>query len=151
MRRGGGERLLVMMNVDIRFPGGVAVEALFDGFTVRTDQPVTQGGGGTAPSPFDLFLASLGTCAGFYALRFCQERKLGTAGLAVRLATERDTKTKRVARVRIEIDLPPGFPEKYVNAIVRAIDQCSVKRHILEPPVFEVVAMPAEAAVTSEV
>jgi ribosomal protein S12 methylthiotransferase accessory factor len=132
------------MNIDIRFPGGVAVEALFDGFAVRTDQPVDQGGGGTAPSPFDLFLASLGACAGFYALRFCQERLLDTAGLALRLTTTRDPERKRLASIRLEIDLPPGFPEKYTGAIVRAVDQCSVKRSVLEPPAFEVLAVPAE-------
>lgn len=135
------------MDIDVRFPGGVAVEAFFNGFTVRTDQPTAKGGGGTAPSPFDLFLASLGTCAGFYVLRFCQERQLETAGLSVRLATERDPTGKRVARVRIEVDLPPGFPDKYVNAIVRAVDECAVKKHIIEPPAFEVVALPAEVAV----
>jgi putative redox protein len=142
----GGPVFRSPMDIDIRFPGGVAVEALFDGFTVRTDQPVDQGGGGTAPSPFDLFLASLGACAGFYALRFCQERGLDTAGLALRLVTMRDAERKRIASVTIEIDLPPGFPEKYSAAIARAVDQCSVKRHVLEPPAFEVVALPAEVS-----
>ena len=137
------------MNIDLRFPGGVAVDALFKGFTVRTDQPVDQGGGGTAPSPFDLFLASLGACAGFYALRFCQQRGIDTAGLALRLVTASDAARKRTASVSIEIDLPPGFPEKYSAAIVRAVDQCSVKRHVLEPPAFEVVAHPAELAATA--
>jgi putative redox protein len=140
----GGPVFRSRMDIDIRFPGGVAVEALFDGFTVRTDQPVGQGGGGTAPSPFDLFLASLATCAGFYALRFCQERSLDTAGLALRLTATRDVERKRTASVTIEVDLPPGFPEKYSAAIVRAVDQCSVKRHVLEPPAFKVLAVPAE-------
>jgi putative redox protein len=145
----GGRVFRSVMNIDIRFPGGVAVEALFDGFTVRTDQPVDQGGGGTAPSPFDLFLASLGACAGFYALRFCQERRLDTAGLALRLTTTRDREKKRIASITLEIDLPPGFPEKYAGAIVRAVDQCSVKRHVLEPPTFEVVALPAEVSASA--
>lgn len=129
------------MNMDVRFPGGLAVEALFNGFTVHTDQPAIKGGGGTAPSPFDLFLASLATCAGFYALRFCQERGLSTEGLWVRLSTERDAEGKRVARVWIEIDLPRDFPQKYSAAIVRAVDQCAVKKLILDPPAFEVVAL----------
>jgi putative redox protein len=135
------------MNIDIQFPGGLAVEALFNGFRVRTGQPVVQGGGGTAPSPFDLFFASLGTCAGFYALRFCQQRELDTDGLAVRLTTETDAARKGVSHVRIEIGLPRGFPEKYCEAIIRAIDQCTVKRHILDPPVFEVMTTPAEVPV----
>lgn len=129
------------MAMEMTFPGGLAVSARFDGFTVTTDQPKPQGGGGTAPTPFGLFLASIGTCAGFFALRFCQERQIDTSGLRVTLDAPRDPKTKRVARMSIRVHLPPGFPEKYRSAILRAVDQCSVKRHILEPPEFEVKAL----------
>ncbi len=125
--------------MEIRFPGGLAVEALHGGFVIRTDQPVAEGGGASAPSPFDLFLASLGTCAGYYALRFCQERGLPAEGLSVGLTTERDPARKRLSRIRIEIRLPEGFPEKYRPAILRAADQCAVKRHVVEAPEFEVV------------
>ncbi len=113
--------------MDITFPGGVAVEAHFDGTTIRTDQPARQGGGGTAPSPFDLFLASIGTCAGYYALRFCQERQIPSEGLGVSMTWERSPETKLVSRIRITLELPPGFPDKYRAAILRAADQCAVK------------------------
>ena len=129
--------------MEIRFPGGVLVEAEHEGFTITTDQPVKDGGANTAPSPFDLFLASLGTCAGYYALRFCQERSLSTEGLSLTLSTESDEARKRLSKIRIEIRLPGGFPEKYRTAILRAANQCSVKRHLLEPPAFEIVAVPA--------
>jgi ribosomal protein S12 methylthiotransferase accessory factor len=119
------------------------VDALHEGFWIRTDQPAAQGGSGAAPSPFDLFLASIGTCAGFYALRFCQQRNLDTEGLALSVTPERDAAGKRVARIRVEIALPPDFPEKYGEAILRAVDQCSVKRHLAEPPRFDVVAVAA--------
>ncbi|HMB51714.1 MAG TPA: OsmC family protein [Thermoanaerobaculia bacterium] len=118
------------------FPGGVAVDAQYKGHTIHTDQPTTHGGGGTAPAPFDLFLASIGTCAGFYALRFCQQRELPTEGLRVALETEKNE--GRVAVVRLEVELPEAFPDKYRSAILRAIDQCTVKKHIVEPPEFEV-------------
>lgn len=124
--------------MDICFPGGLRVEALHQGFWIRTDQPVAQGGGGKAPSPFDLFLASLGTCAGFYALRFCQQRNLRTEGLALSLAAERDSERKKVVLVRIDVSLPVEFPEKYRAAIVHAVEQCSVKKHLLHPPAFEI-------------
>jgi putative redox protein len=130
--------------MDIRFPGGLRVDALQDGFWIRTDQPVAQSGAGSAPSPFDLFLASIGTCAGFYALRFCQQRNLDTEGLSLSVTPERDEARKRVTRMRIEITLPPAFPEKYRDAIARAVDQCSVKRHLAEPPQFEVTAVAPE-------
>jgi len=131
------------MEMEIRFPGGVAVEADFNGFTVRTDQPVESGGEGSAPSPFALYLASLGTCAGFYALRFCQERKLETAGLGLDLQVVRDEESRLPSLVRLTLRLPDGFPEKYRKAIIRATDQCAVKRSLQSPPAFEVEAVPA--------
>lgn len=126
------------MSMKITFPGGLAVNAAFKGFTVATDQKVENGGNASAPEPFDLFLASLGTCAGFYALRFCQQRGIDTEGLGLTLSTERDPEAKRLATIRLEIELPAGFPEKYREAIVRSVDQCAVKRHIVDPPRFEV-------------
>ena len=123
--------------IEIQFPGGVQVEAAFKGFSVLTDQPASAGGEGKAPSPFDLFLASVATCSGFYALRFCQERGLPTEGLHVAMETERDEVHKRTARLRVAITLPEGFPEKYRAALLRAVNQCAVKRHLEEPPAFE--------------
>jgi putative redox protein len=133
------------MEIDIRFPGGLAVEADVDGFTVRTDQPRTAGGGGSAPSPFDLFLTSIGTCAGYYALEFCRARGLATENVRLKVVAEKDRSVKRVTHVSIEIELPPEFPPRYREAIVRATDQCSVKRHLVDPPEIEVVATPFPA------
>ena len=124
--------------MEIGFPGGVAVSARFRGHEILTDQPTKAGGQGAAPPPFDLFLASIGTCAGFYALRFCQSRDIDATGLSATLEPVRDPATHRIATVRIELTLPPGFPARYRPAILRAIDQCAVKRHIVEPPEFAV-------------
>jgi len=123
--------------MEVSFPGGVAVEATFQGHTVRTDQPAPNGAD-SAMSPFDLFFASLATCMGFYALRFCQERGIATEGLRVNLNTARSEDKKRVARVSVELTLPAEFPEKYRDAILRAVDHCAVKRAVLEPPEFEI-------------
>jgi len=128
----------------VHFPGGMQVDAFHEGFWIHTDQPVAAGGGGSAPSPFDLFLASIGTCAGFYALRFCQERSLDVEGLALWVVPERDASRRRVTRVRIELALPRDFPAKYQDAIRRAIDQCSVKRHLVDPPEVELVIVSPE-------
>jgi putative redox protein len=129
--------------MEIRFPGGALVEAEHEGFKILTDQPVKDGGTNTAPSPFDLFLVSVGTCVGHYALRFCQERGISTQDLSVSLVPERDEARKRYAKIRIEIRLPEDFPERYRGAILRAADVCSVKRHILEPPAFEILTIPS--------
>lgn len=131
------------MSMKITFPGGLAVNAVFKEFTVTTDQSLEHGGGGAAPEPFDLFLASLGTCAGLYALRFCQQRSIATEGLGLNLTTEKDPEWKRLAVVRLEIELPQGFPEKYNEALIRSVDQCAVKRHIVAPPRFEVATVAA--------
>ena len=122
----------------VSFPGGVAVDATYEGHTVRTDQPVGAGGGGAAMAPFDLFFASIATCMGFYALRFCQERSLSTEGLGLTLEPVREGEGKRVTLVRIALQLPPAFPDKYRPAIEKAIDHCAVKKHIVEPPRFEI-------------
>ena len=124
------------MNVAVSFPGGVAVEAGVNGHTVRTDQPAPLGAG-SGPAPFDLFLASIATCMGFYALRFCQERGIATEGLGLSLETVRDEGRKRLSTIRVALTLPPGFPEKYAGAVRRAVEECAVKKHMMEPPAFE--------------
>lgn len=126
----------------MEFPGGVAVDARVGSHRIRTDQPESNGGSDSAPSPFDLFLASLGTCAGFYALRFCQQREIDTDGLEVSLDTEWDPERRRIATVKIEVTPPPGFPEKYEEALLRSVDQCSVKRHVMGAPEFRIEVVP---------
>ena len=123
---------------EITFPGGVQVNAKYEDFVMPTDQPEQNGGQNSAPAPFDLFLASLGTCAGFYALRFCQERKLTTAGMRLELTNEHNTETNRLEKVKMTLHVPEGFPEKYRRVVLRAMNQCSVKKAILDPPEIEV-------------
>jgi ribosomal protein S12 methylthiotransferase accessory factor len=127
--------------MEITFPEGVQVNAQFKGFEVTTDQPKKNGGQDSAPSPFDFFLASLGTCAGFFALRFCQQRELATTGMRLELTSERNTETKRLDRIEITLHLPDNFPQKYRNAIIRATDQCAVKKALLDPPEIELVTI----------
>jgi len=124
----------------ISFPGGLRVDAEYKGFVIKTDQPVYSGGDGSAPAPFDLFLASIATCAGYYVLAFCNKREIPTEKAAVVMKTRRNSETKRIEKISIEIQLPPEFPEKYKKAVIKAVDSCSVKAHILNPPVFEVEA-----------
>ena len=127
--------------MEITFPGGVRVNAQYKGFETATDQPEKNGGEDTAPAPFDLFLASLGTCAGFYALRFCQQRELPVEGMQMSLKTERNPESKRLDRIEITMKLPDEFPEKYRSAIIRATDQCAVKKVLVDPPQIELVTV----------
>ena len=125
------------MDMEVFFPGNLKVHARYKGFVIETDQPETGGGDGSAPTPFDLFLASLGTCAGLYVLSFLQQRRLPLEGAGLVMSPERDPETKLVTKVRLEIKVPAGFPEKYREAIIRAAETCAVKRHLDNPPAFE--------------
>ena len=135
------------MEMRIHFPGNKKVSADFKGFSVQTDQPRNAGGDATAPTPFDLFLASLGTCAGIYALGFCQARSIPTDGLELVQHTEWDPVSHLVSNVRIEIRTPHDFPDKYREGIVKAANLCTVKRHLHAPPPIEVVTTAAEPAI----
>jgi ribosomal protein S12 methylthiotransferase accessory factor len=120
--------------MEITLGEGLRVSAAFDGYSVETDQPAGAGGDASAPSPSHLFLASLATCAGFFALRFMRERGIDTAGAALTLTHETDAATGLASEVAIHLTLPPGFPDRYRRAIVLAMDQCKVKRQLEQPP-----------------
>lgn len=122
--------------IEVTFPENLKVEANYKGFKVITDQPVYAGGDGSAPSPFDLFLISIATCAGFYFLAFCQERKISTEGARVIMSMEKNPEKKMIGRIILDLFLPAGFPEKYREAVKRAVNNCSVKLHIFDPPEF---------------
>jgi putative redox protein len=126
------------MEMKVSFPGNLKVDAEFAGFTVETDQPVLAGGDGSAPAPFDLFLASLATCAGIFMLAFLKQRGLTTEGTGITMTVERDPARGMVSLVIFELHLPADFPDKYEAAIVRSVEQCSVKRHLHQPPDFKV-------------
>jgi putative redox protein len=131
------------MEMKVSFPGNLRVDAEYKGFTIRTDQPVSAGGDGSAPAPFDLFIASIGTCAGIFMLSFMHQRGIDAEGAGLTLTGQRDP-SGMIGRIDIDLHLPAGFPDKYESAIVRAVDQCSVKRHIHQPPAFSVVTSRAE-------
>ena len=130
------------MEMEISFPGGKKVEATFGGHVVKTDQPVVDGGSESSPSPFELFIASIGTCTGFYVLSFCQRNNIPTEDLRLTARIERNPGTYLVEEIRIDIHLPSGFPEKYKNAVVKAAEVCSVKRHLERPPRIDIAVVP---------
>ncbi|MBW1822700.1 MAG: OsmC family protein [Deltaproteobacteria bacterium] len=124
------------MEMEITFPGGKKVNSTYKGFTVETDQPKDEGGDGTAPEPYDLFLSSIGTCVGVYVVYFCDERGIDTSGLKMTVCFDRNEKKNLVETVRIHIHLPPGFPEKYKSTVIKVAGLCTVKRNIFDPPEF---------------
>lgn len=129
----------------VSFPGGKRVNASYGQFEIVTDQAVDSGGGGTAPEPYDYFLASIATCAGIYVLGFCQKRDIPHDDIRLTQSWEREEKTNRLTTVRIAIEVPADFPEKYRDALVRVANQCAVKKALEIPPDFVVETVTAEA------
>jgi ribosomal protein S12 methylthiotransferase accessory factor len=134
------------MEMMIDFPGGARVDAHFGPYTVNTDQPSMGGGQGSAPTPFAVFLASLGTCAGIYVLGFCQQRGISAEGVRIMQRMHSNPFTRMVEKVELEIQVPPDFPEKYYDALVRSAEQCAVKKHFENPPTFEIFTKAVELA-----
>jgi ribosomal protein S12 methylthiotransferase accessory factor len=132
------------MEMVIDFPGGARVDAHFGPYTVPTDQPPMGGGAGSAPTPFAVFLSSIGTCAGIYVLGFCSQRNLPTDGIRIVQRIESNRATGLVETIDLEIQVPPSFPEKYYQALVRSAEQCKVKQTLENPPKFNVYAQVKE-------
>ncbi len=120
------------MEMEIVFPGGARVDAVMGNTVIPTDQ------NGAAPAPFGLFLASIGTCAGIYVLGFCQQRGLPTEGIKIIQRMHFNPVSKMIDELDLDIIVPPEFPEKYHQALIRAADQCAVKKHMETPPTFNV-------------
>jgi ribosomal protein S12 methylthiotransferase accessory factor len=133
------------MEIIINFPGGAKVDAHFGPYTIQTDQRLADGGEGSAPTPFEVFLASLGTCAGIYILGFCRKRGISTEGIRIVQHSHPNPTTGMVEKVELEIQVPPSFPKEYYNALVHSAELCKVKKTLEQPPQFEIVTKEIEA------
>ena len=127
------------MQIEVVFPGNKKVDARIREFTVKTDQPVQSGGDNTAPSPYDLFLASIGTCAGIFVKGFCLQRNISTDGIRLIEEVIPGQEHGTLSKVRIDVQVPPDFPEKYKEALIATVNLCSVKKTMQKPPQFETV------------
>lgn len=130
------------MEMIIDFPGGQKVDAHFRGHIVQTDQPRDD----SAPTPFELFLASIGTCAGIFVLGFCQQRKLPTEGIRIIQRNHPNPATGLMDKIDLEIQVPPTFPAQYHAALIRAAELCKVKKTLENPPVFDVMTKVVEVS-----
>lgn len=124
--------------MEITFDGGKVITAHLNGHVIRTDQPEKSGGGNTAPAPFELFLASLGTCAGIYIKSFCDQREIPTDGIKIIQDMVFDPVKRVPAKFILDIKLPADFPEKYKAAVINAAELCLVKKTISNQPEFEI-------------
>ncbi len=129
------------MDMQITLGKNQLVMANYKGFEVATDQPEKAGGDNSEPSPFDLFMVSIGTCAGWYVKSFCQQRQLSEEGIRLTQKTSYNKESKMIERIDIEIHLPEDFPDKYRDAIIKAAESCTVKKHISKAPEFSIVTI----------
>ena len=134
------------MELIIDFPGGARVDAHFGPYTVKTDQPPSGGGEGSEPTPFAVFLSSIGTCAGIYVLGFCRQRGLPTEGIRIIQRVHKSPESGMVENIDLEIQVPPSFPQKYYDSLVRSAELCAVKKHLEHPPSFAVYTKVSELA-----
>ena len=125
--------------MEITFDGDKVITAHLNGHIIKTDQPVNNGGGNIAPTPFELFLASIGTCAGIYVKSFCDNRKIPTDKIRIIQSAEYDKQTGLPVNIKLDIKLPSDFPETYKAAVIKTAELCKVKKTIANPPVFEVI------------
>lgn len=126
------------MEMQIYFDGKKQVNAEWKGQVIKTDQPVQGGGEGSAPAPFDLFLASIGTCAGIYVKGFCDQRGISSENIKIIQKLNFDPATRLIDKIDLEIQVPNDFPEKYKEAVINSANLCAVKRHMQQPPEFNV-------------
>ena len=126
------------MEMKVYFPGGKRVYADYGAHTIETDQPARGGGDDSAPAPFDLFLASIGTCAGIYALGFMQQRGIDPTGSSITMSPQFDPTVGLITKIDIDLRLPADFPDKYRSAVINSMNLCAVKKHLHQPPEFEI-------------
>lgn len=127
------------MKIEIILDDNKKVNAHINDFIVKTDQPKEKGGDDTNPTPFDLFLASIGTCTGIYIKLFCEKRNISTNEIKVIQEIEENTDNHMVRKINLRITLPADFPEKYIEPLHNVIDMCKVKQHIFYPPEIEAI------------
>jgi putative redox protein len=126
--------------MEITFDGGKVVTAHTKDHIIKTDQPAEKGGRNEYPSPFELYIASIGTCSGIYVKSFCDNRNISTKGIKMSQKVEYDKPTGLPVKIRIEITVPRDFPEEYIGALVKVAQMCKVKKSMMTPPEFEVVS-----------
>ncbi len=126
------------MELKVTLEGGQRVATRIGSHLIMTDQPAKLGGDDSAPAPYDLFLASIGTCAGFYVQSYCANKGIDTSGISITLRAKRDPKTKQIIGFVTTIHVPPELPESMHATLKKVAQQCAVKKTIMNSPEFVV-------------
>lgn len=120
----------------VTLPGGRRAETTIRGHRLVTDQPQDNGGDDTAPTPYELMLAAVGTCVAVTIQGFAAKRGIPFDGITVKQSMRYAADGWQLVAVDLEVHLPPDFPEKYREAALRAAGECSVKKVMAAGPEF---------------
>ncbi|TGN39304.1 OsmC domain/YcaO domain-containing protein [Marinobacter confluentis] len=126
------------MEINVNFLDNLRLEAKFDDFTVVTDQPIRYKGDGSAPSPFDYFLASSALCAAYFVRVYCKARDIPTENIRLSQNNIVDPENRYNQIFKIQVELPEDISEKDRQGILRSIDRCTVKKVVQTGPTFEI-------------
>ena len=126
------------MEIKVNFLDNLRLEAKFDDFTVITDQPIRYKGDGSAPSPFDYFLASSALCAAYFVRVYCLARDIPTDDIRLSHNNIVDPENRHKQHFDIQVELPETISDKDRQGILRAIDRCTVKKAIQASPDFQI-------------
>ncbi|KKJ76676.1 protein involved in RimO-mediated beta-methylthiolation of ribosomal protein S12 YcaO [Kiloniella litopenaei] len=126
------------MEITVNFLDNLRLEAKFDDFSVITDQPIRYKGDGTAPSPFDYFLASSALCAAYFVKLYCVSRDIPTDDIRVSQNNIIDPENRYDQTFQIQVELPDGISERDREGILRSADRCTVKKVIQQGPTFKI-------------
>ena len=126
------------MEIKVNFLENLRLEAKFDDFTVVTDQPIRYKGDGSAPSPFDYFLASSALCAAYFVRVYCKARDIPTENIRLSQNNIVDPENRYNQIFRIEVELPENISDKDRQGILRSIDRCTVKKVVQTGPEFQI-------------
>ncbi len=126
------------MEINVNFLDNLRLEAKFDDFTVVTDQPIRYKGDGSAPSPFDYFLASSALCAAYFVRVYCLARDIPTENIRLSQNNIVDPENRYNQIFKIQVELPEDISDKDRQGILRSIDRCTVKKVVQTGPAFEI-------------
>ncbi len=126
------------MEIKVNFLDNLRLEAKFDDFTVIADQPIRYKGDGSAPSPFDYFLASSALCAAYFVKVYCNSREISTDGIRISQNNIIDPEDRYNQIFKIQVELPESISDKDRQGILRSIERCTVKRVVQTGPEFQI-------------
>ena len=126
------------MEIKVNFLDNLRLEAKFDDFTVTADQPIRYKGDGSAPSPFDYFLASSALCAAYFIKVYCKARDISTENIRLSQNNIVDPEDRYNQIFQIQVELPEDISDKDREGILRSIDRCTVKKVVQTGPEFKI-------------